>query len=186
MTRDDVINGYFEWMYNSVSSGRHTKGSSYRKLFMLLHRTEFIFSIPRDENRAMDGLDLRRRFAQDADRRGYILDCLRGPCSVLEMMIALAKKAEDDIMHDPDYGDRTGRWFWVMLENLGLDICDDLNYNEGFVNHVLDVFMHHRYAPNGGAGGMFSIRKCCRDLRKTDLWWQLNAYFEENYPVPIW
>lgn len=154
---------------------------NFQRLLWKLYTTDFYYELDYDKNRAADGLYLRKTYGQ---KLGICIP--DRPCSVLEMMIALAKKAEDDIMHDPDYGDRTGRWFWVMMENLGLDMCDDMNYNEGYVDRVLDTFMHHRYAPNGGAGGMFSIRKCCRDLRKTDLWWQLNAYFEENYPVPIW
>lgn len=170
---------YFCWLVELIGDGYLER--NYQKLLWKLFTTDFFYELEYDKNRAADGLFLRRTFANSC---GMILP--DKPCSVLEMIVALARKAEDDIMHDPDIGDRTGRWFWIMMENLGLDIYDDYGYSEANVNQILDVFMHHRYAPNGGSGGMFSVRKCCRDMRKTDLWWQLNAFFEENFPVPIW
>ena len=40
-----------------------------------------------------------------------ILDVLDNPCSILEMLIALAYKIEVDIACSPDYINRTGKWF---------------------------------------------------------------------------
>ena len=171
---------YYSWLIELIGDGYIER--NYQKLLWKLYSTDFFYDLTYDRSRAADGLFLRKTYAKTF---GYIYDDNK-PCSVLEMMIALARRAEDDIMHNPDYGDRTAKWFWVMMENLGLDNYDDAYYFEEPVNRILDVFMHHRYAPDGASGGMFSVRKCCRDLRKTDLWWQLNAYFEENYPVPIW
>lgn len=185
---------YFCWLVGLI--GNKFLEECYQKLLWKLFTTDFIYELKYDKNRAADGLYLRKIYARETGmttdfscENGVVDGAEEGSertCSVLEMMVALARKAEDDIMHDPDLGDRTGYWFWVMLENLGLDIYDDSYYFEENVDRILDVFMHHRYAPNGTYGGMFSVRKSCRDMRKTDLWWQLNAYFEENYPVPIW
>lgn len=170
---------YFHWLIGLIGDG-YIEGN-YQKLLWKLYATDFFYELSYDENRAADGLFLRDTYAKKC---GFPVR--EGACSVLEMMVALARDAEDDIMHDPDYGDRTGHWFWTMLENLGLDIYDDYNYFERSVDRILDVFMHHRYAPNGDFGGMFPVKNCCRDMRKTDLWWQLNAYFEEKFPVQIW
>lgn len=181
-----MSDAYFCWLKGLINSGFLEE--NYQKLLWKLYSTDFYYELEYDKNRAADGMYLRKIFSREYQMPFILVDAngQERPCSVLEMMVALARKAEDDIMHDPDVGDRTGHWFWVMLENLGLDIYDDYGYYEGRVNQILDVFMHHRYAPNGGGGGMFSVRKCCRDMRKTDLWWQLNAYFEENFPIPIW
>ena len=176
MTRDDVINEYFEWLCNSVCDRKRLRGNSYRKLFSLLHRTEFIFSIPMDENRAIDGQDLRRRFAHDADRRGYILDCLRGPCSVLEMMVALANRCEH-IMDDPDIGDRTGRWFWGMIENLGLISMTDTDFDRRYTEERIDVFLNREYEPDG-SGGLFTVKHCREDMRDIDIWYQMCRYLD--------
>lgn len=177
---------YFCWLTRLIGDGYIE--ANYQKLLWKLYTTVFVYELEYDKNRAADGICLRKLYAKEmginiSNNNPYLQDL---KCSVLEMMVALARDAEEDIMHDPDLGDRTGHWFWVMLENLNLDIYDDFNYYEPSVNQILDVFMHHRYAPNGSNGGMFPTRKCVRDMRKTDLWLQLNAYFEENYPVPIW
>lgn len=178
MTRDDVINEYFEWLYNSVCDRKSLKGNSYRKLFMLLHRTEFRYSIPRDENRALDGLELRRRFAHDADHRGYILDCLAGHCSVLEMMIALAIRCEEHIMDDPDIGDRTGKWFWGMIENLGLIFMTDARFDRQYVEKKVAIFLDRKYARNG-AGGLFTAEHCVEDMRDIEIWYQMSWYLDD-------
>ena len=178
MTRDDVINEYFEWLYGSVCDKRYLKTISYRKLFALLHRTEFRYSIPRDENRAMDGLDLRRRFAHNADRRGSILDCLAGPCSVLEMMIALAIRCEEHIMDDPDIGDRTGKWFWGMIQNLELMTMTDTRFDRRYVEERIDIFLDREYEPNG-AGGLFTAENCVEDMRTLEIWYQMCRYLDD-------
>ena len=177
-----MTDAYYYWLIKLIGDGYIEM--IYQKLLWKLYSTEFIYELEYDSNRAADGLFLRKLFARENGMGVSFVD--ERPCSVLEMMIALARDAEEDIMHDPDLGDRSSKWFWIMLENLGLDICDDYNYNDKRVTQILNVFMHHNYASNGGSGGMFPVRHCCRDMRKMDLWWQLNAYFEENYPVPIW
>lgn len=174
MTRDRVINEYFEWLYNSVYDKRFLRGKSYRKLFMFLHNTEFRYTIPMDENRAIDGLNLRCRFAQNGDY-GFITDSLDGPCSVLEMMIALAIKCEEHIMDDPDIGDRTGKWFWDMIENLGLISMSDNRFNKHFVSEQVSIFLDREYEPNG-KGGLFTVETCGYDLRYVEIWYQMCWY----------
>ena len=63
MNIDDINNDYFEWLYNLVCDGLYAGRNSYRKLLMFLHNTEFTWTIPMDENRASDGIDLRYRFS---------------------------------------------------------------------------------------------------------------------------
>mgnify|MGYP007101905617 CR=1 FL=1 len=167
---------YFRWLIGLI--GDEYIERNYQKLLGKLYATDYLWELDYDKNRAVDGLFLRRIFAQETGM--YVPD--DGHCSVLEMMIALARKAEDDIMHNPDFGDRTGYWFWTMIRNLGLDIYDDGYFFESEIDRILDVFIHHRYAMNG-SGGAFPVRTKTRDLRKTDLWWQMNAYLEENFPV---
>lgn len=50
MTRNELIDQYFDWMYQLVVDNRYSK--SYRKLFARLHDTEFTYTIPMDGNRA--------------------------------------------------------------------------------------------------------------------------------------
>ena len=177
MQEEIINNAYFEWMYDLVGENRYSKSISYRKLLMRLHDTEFIFLIQKDENRAKDGLNLRYRFAYDhpdiEDAESY----LKGPCSVLEMMIALAIRCEENIMDDPEIGNRTGQWFWSMITSLGLGSMIDSRFDRRFVDDTIDIFLNRKYAPNG-KGGLFTIRNCDCDLRTVEIWYQLCYYLD--------
>ena len=169
MTRDDVINEYFDWLYGWIS-----KKVSYRKLMMHLHNIEFTYLIEKDENRAVDGINMRWRFACEEGYRD-VPDCLDGPCSVFEMMIAVAIKCEEDIMDDPGYGDRTAQWFWSMITSLGLGSMNDRNYDKRFVDDVITRFLDREYEPDG-RGGLFTIRNCDCDLRTIEIFYQMCRY----------
>lgn len=173
---NEVINEYFEWLYNYVCKGRTHANISYKKLFIHLHKVEFIFSIPNDINRARDGVDLRYRFAMTKDDES-VIDILDGPCSVLEMMVALAIRAEETIMDNTMYGDRTGQWFWSMLQNLGIGLMTDDIYDRELVDEKIDTFLYRRYEPDG-KGGLFRIRNCEDDLREMEIWIQLCWYLD--------
>ena len=177
MTRDVVINEYFEWMYNLVSAKTRLKRMSYRKLLMRLHDTEFRYSITNDGNRAEDGVSLRYRFA-DEFGIDNISAYLTGPCSVLEMMIALSVRCEEHIMDDPDIGDRTGKWFWDMVSNLGLYSMNDTKFNRNFVDEKLDIFLDRGYHSDG-VHGLFTVKNCPYDLREVEIWYQMCWYLDE-------
>lgn len=177
MIRDDVNNVYFEWLYDTVCKDRYSSEISYRKLFMHLHRKTFTYSIARDENRAEDGISLRRRFALEYHIVENADEYIDGPCSVLEMMIALAIRCEETIMDDPSMGNRTKQWFWKMVANLGLGDMNDDIYNKNFVERTIQRFLDREYEPNG-KGGLFVIRNCDYDLRTVEIWHQLCWYLD--------
>ena len=163
--RDDE---YFEWLYEIVCDGRFSRHISFRKLLMHMHDVEFMYVILKDENRAEEGVELRRRFSGHSQY---------GPCSVLEMILALAIRCEENIMANPDYGNRTGQWFWGMVNNIGLGGMDDSNYDRDYVNSVLERFVNRQYEPDG-KGGLFTIPNCDRDLREVEIWHQLCWYLD--------
>lgn len=180
MRRDDIIDQYFDWLCGLVC---HRSGDvSYRKLLVYLHSVPFRWSIPKDENRAEDGISLRWRFSlangyeEDAD---IVMDMLYGPCSVLEMMVALAISCEG-FMDDPDIGDRTRQWFWGMITNLGLSSMYDTRYNRPLVEETIERLLDREYEPDG-AGGLFRIRDCDRDLRDVEIWYQLCWYLDRYF-----
>lgn len=171
-----VKSDYFEWLYDLMCEGRFANTITYRKLFTYLHDTEFTYFVPYDENRAKDGISLRYRYCIYHECEA--LECyLDGPCSVLEMMVALAIRCEERIMADPEKGDRTAQWFWEMISSLGLSSMTDYNFNERFVNDVIRKFLNREYMPNG-KGGLFTIRGWDRDARDAEIWHQLMAYLK--------
>ena len=162
-----IINEYFEWLVDLVCRDKFAPNISYRKLLTLLHSTEFTYIIPKDQNRAEDGIDLRYRFSlerYDEDVSEYI----EGPCSVLEMMVALSIRCEENIMDNTKYGDRTSQWFWGMITNLGLGDMMDSRFDKLYCKDVVLRFLDRDYKPNG-KGGLFTIKKCDYDLRDVEI-----------------
>lgn len=174
MNKNDVVNSYFNWLYETVCENRFSEEVSYKKLLTQLHNTEFRYTLLMDDNRSEDGLCLRDRFANDYDIPN-IDRYLQGPCSVLEMMVALAIRCEESTMDDPKYGDRTGQWFWQMIGNLGLGAMKDVRYDKIFVRGVLDKFLDRKY-DRDGRGGLFHIKNCDTDLRDIEIWNQMWWY----------
>ena len=175
MTFKDRINDeYFDWLCEVVDSKRFSKHVSYRKLLMHLHNIEFTWFIPYDDNRADDGIMLRRKYAL-AHHDEELSDYISGPCSVLEMMAALAIRCEESIMDDTLFGNRTGQWFWGMIRNLGLSPMNDSNFDAEFVDNVIARFLNREYEPDG-KGGLFTIKNCDHDLRTVEIWRQLSWY----------
>lgn len=168
--RSDIEKHYFEWMFDLVCSGRYNKRVSFRMLLEYLHDVNFTYKLSRDANRAENGIDLRYQFAYETGQVGaerYI----EGPCSVLEMMVALSIRCEE-IMDDPAYGDRTAQWFWKMVVNLGLGGMTDDRYDEYYIEEVIQRFLNREYEPDG-KGGLFRVKNCPYDLRREELWYQM-------------
>lgn len=176
MFRDQIINDYFEWLWNFTKCRGHSQN---RKIITLLHNIEFRYSIPMDANREEDGIDLRYRFITEVGiPKNYqeVYAYLDGPCSVLEMMIALAIRCEESIMDDPDIGDRTSEWFWLMMKNLGLDYMSDRKFDRNVAEEKISIFLDRKYKRNG-EGGLFVVNGR-RDLRKVEIWYQMCWYLD--------
>lgn len=173
MAQEDVKRKYFQWICSVVCDKRHPM-YRYERLLYALHDREFTFMMDMDENRAADGIDLRNRFVHEFGcfhHRGFDT----GPCSVLEMMVALSIRCEEHIMDDPEIGNRTGEWFWLMIDNLDLMSMDNDNFNVAYVDEVIDIFLAREYHPNG-RGGLFPAPSFGYDMRTIDIWYQMMRY----------
>jgi hypothetical protein len=173
-----VKNEYFAWLVNKVQLD-----DNHWCLMRRLHQKDFYWlnSAPRDENRAQDGTDLRAKFANDSEwSESEVLEILAGPCSCLELLVALAMRIEEDVMYTPEDGDRTKTWFKIMLENIDLLRMNDDDYYQPFVDNVLESIMARRYKKNS-KGSLFPVRHTHgKDWRTTELWMQMQLYFDEN------
>lgn len=177
LEKDFFEREYFEWMYSLMCGGRYdSEHVSYRKLLSYLHSVEFTYILPRDANRAEDGIDLRGYYAYNYSEYGRADAYISGPCSVLEMMIALAFSCEE-IMDNPAVGDRTAQWFWGMVVSLGLGSMTDNRFDEYHVERVIERFLNRDYSPDG-RGGLFTIPGCREDLRDVEIWYQTTWYLD--------
>lgn len=148
---------------------------TYDLLIRDLYALNFYAVLPRDENRGKDGMDLRARYM------GNDSDYITGPCSVLEMMIALSQRMSE-IMFDPSVGDDTPRWFWEMIENLGLDFNSDSRYSSIFTDQTIRRFLDRKYDADG-LGGLFPLEYPGEDIdqRDIEIWYQMQSYLNERY-----
>lgn len=176
-----IKNDYFKWLCSLV--GVPKPYESYWILLKRLHEAEFYWSVNNDDNRCMDGKDLRDRFVDLFEVPDDYLDTLDGPCSFLEMLIALAIRWEDTL-YEINEPDRTSVWFYEMLENCGLIKFTDALYFElrgpEEVRHIIEVILDRRYGRDG-KGGLFPLENPREDQRKVEIWYQMMAYLEENY-----
>lgn len=168
-----ISEDYFNWLIDIVNGNSFSNNHSYHKLLHYLHEQTFIFEHPMDENRAIDGMDLRYRYGKE-----LVLLLKDKPCSILEMMVALCVRCEETIMVDVSYGDRTSKWFWTMIGNLNLADMDDNNFNIRFINHRLKIFLTRQYMKNG-QGGLFTVKRTNEDIRNLEIWYQMCAYLNE-------
>lgn len=180
MTKGELNNRYFKWMCQLISDRRYSGGRSYHKLLRFLYSVDFRYTIPMDGNREAEGIDLRYRFGyENSYSTAIIVSYLNDrPCSVLEMMVALAIRCEESIMYDQDVGNRTSKWFWGMITNLGLGNMDDTGYDKYYTDQVIERFLNRDYKKNG-EGGLFTVRHSGRDLRKVEIWYQMCWYLDE-------
>jgi hypothetical protein len=180
MTPERLKDDYFFWLYDLVCNDEYNENNTHYKLFSELDSIEFLYSMPIDESRAKDGVELRYRFGRERDYHGSIIQAYLDvrPCSVLEMMIALSLRMEDAIMADSHYGNRVSQWFWEMIVSLGIGKQNDQEFDKEFVDEKVYSFMNHDYYSNG-EGGLFTVCHSPKDMRKMDIWYQMCEYLNE-------
>lgn len=175
---------YFEWLYDLVCNSGYVSRLSYRKLLSFLHSVTFYSILPRDENRAYDGIKLRYDFGDDngIPRHRIQRKLDNRPCSFLEMAVALSRRCEVEIMYDYELGNRTWKWFWKIMTNMNLGGMTDDKFDADYVNKAVETVLTRTYEPNG-RNGYFTIPGCPDDLRKVEIWGQLNRYINSTTEV---
>lgn len=182
---------YFEWLCEMV------EGHKYYYLLNHLHTIPFVWLIPNDDNRLSDGLALRQSYCENLNFDIFSEEILgENPCSVLEMLVALAIRMADMIA-DPEEDICIHEMFFRMLSNLDLTRFDDRNYvgvedckdgfaqqalrqDMSFVDHKINIFLSRKYHFDG-FGGLFPLIFTEEDQRKVEIWYQMTEYVMQNF-----
>lgn len=141
MTESAMRKRYLNWLIDQIDNVPNVDWNDYHLLIRELYKTTFIWSeetpeLAMDINRAKDGLYLRERFDYETGLTiSEYFEEIGKDCSVLEMMIALAIRIENDIMGEGK--DLYGRWFWHMIKNIRLAKMDDYSFDEVKVRGIL-------------------------------------------------
>ena len=184
---DEVKNRetYLHWLQK--------KSGFYGVLSGILYEINYDCRVDQDKIQVDKAKELRREYAVDvgvtsdgeavdklADR---LWKSIHGPCSLLEMMVYLAKSLNENLNETEE--DQTNEFFKVLLENSKLNGMDDDDYEfypdqarRYWLNRV-EVIQKRLYRETG-EGGFFPLRKAKEDMRNVPIWYQLNAWLEEN------
>ena len=159
---------YFEWLVSQIDVRTNR---TYIYLFERMHSLEFVWTVPHDDNRIQDGLDLRIEFKHEWNyRRGPNLDMV----TILEVLIALSRRVEFIA------GSNAPLWAWRLLKNLRLakmsDPVDDEKARR--IEDILYALVWRTYDPSG-RGGFFPLEYPQEDQTKVEIWYQMNAYVIE-------
>lgn len=145
---------------------------SYQRLCEVMDDIPFEVIIPMDENRAKDGLRLRDEYKAGSRRSG--------PCSFLEMLIALCDRMEYICGFDTAY------WFYELLTNLQLDDLEDdvfdLRDGEYRVAKGVETVNKRTFGFNG-YHGLFPLKMPKNNQKNAEIWYQMQAYLGENYDI---
>jgi hypothetical protein len=162
---------YFNWLCAKVL--KPGRGSTYIDFLAILHRTEFVNVVYLDRHRTSEGIDLRLDFRDECDI-ALEPDYRDEPCSVLELLIAFAKRLEFQTRQP------VRRWFWEFMENLNLTGYTQVSAeDEVVIMDILDTWIWRQYEPNG-QGGLFPLMETPNDQRKVELWYQFAEYAKER------
>lgn len=162
-----MYSDYYLWLESLVNDGNH------HKLIRYLHDKDYYWQFSLDDNRAAGGINLRRKYAYENGIELYDIGVY--PCTVLEMLIALADRMVEILTMD------IYDWFWDLLNNLKLDQFDDAHFDKDKVDHILTVWLSRQFDSKGN-GSLFPLSNYPGDCRNLDVWSQMNAWIEENYP----
>ena len=182
MKYNPIEEQYLEWLCEIVRED-DTHDKLLRRLY---YHTFDPILIKRDENRARDGEDLREMYGEEIglsrmERNDYLYN---HSCSILEMLVSMSIRCEGQIMHDPDLGNRTSKWFWMMLENMGIAVYDDANYNEQAIDEAVEVLIFRDFKHDGSGGGIFVLPGTQINLRNVEFWyhmcWGMNEYIRNE------
>lgn len=155
------------------------------KILKHLHAFPFQVILSDDENRVKDALTLRKDWIDECGVKDSD-DLLRRHrpfttpkrATILEVMVALSKKMEDQIMTNTQLGDRTGFWFWSMIESLGIINMTDNNFDEDKMNKVIHNMISRRYDQDG-RGGLFTCPRIDINMRQVSIWYQAMFYLNQ-------
>lgn len=165
---------YLNWITGAIDDDRRWRVRTHQKLIHRMHRTPFAVKDQNDQPRENDGYDLRWRFIWENDYPiDYAItvpDVPEGQCSVLEMMTALALRADENFTKSSSSSVPT--FFWDMVKSMGLLGETDNMYDDENVKHHLYIFNSRTYEPNGH-GGLFMFRNTEEDMRNISIWDQL-------------
>lgn len=190
------INPYIHWMVRnlSIEDDIYYSWEPYVRLFNILDNLSYGIYDETEEGCLEHIMELREGFLSYLnswtttpftetgfkDMADWKWAMQRKRPSVLELLVSLSRHVEKTLMTNTEYGDRTAKWFWTMLINLGLNEQTNSSLDEEFIKATIDRWLKHKYEPNGD-GSPFPLKNPPTNLRGCTIWQMLMWYINENF-----
>lgn len=171
---DALREAYFRWLALQVKD-QERRRYTYLDLLRLMHHKEFVWLVPNDDNRIIDGTDLRVEFLEQYRGEWGREDF--GFCSILEVMIGISRRLAFAA------GGEAEGWAFQLLTNLRLlKASDPLSRRKAqVVDKILENLIWRTYDADG-LGGFFPLNNPPEDQTHTEIWYQMAAYINEMHP----
>lgn len=181
MGRSNAENDYLTWLVARMNVMKRHHGKNYGMLLRELYNHEFYSVVKYDEDRGSDGIVLRETWADEVGFKGSLSF---GPPTVLETIIGISLRIEDQIFGGPwaDEWDYI-RIFWDLINNLELFAYDGVlsTSDYEYIGTVLDEFLS-KTSHCDTFSNIFTFSVTPKNLRKMNLWSQMHAYIREKWP----
>ena len=154
---------YFIWLIDRVG-GEEWWGEYIQSLVRLFDR-KYYYVNPIDSGSYESGIDIRTAAIFD---NVDILSVPNGEPSILEVLVALSEKVDENLMYSELNGNRTARWFD--------DIMTTLNFkkHDGCIDRQIDRFLE----------GKAQICKRIRFMpHEKTLWEQVNLFYSKQFDL---
>lgn len=174
---NSLTEGYLRWLAPQIRDKHSNPEKSYVDLLRLMFEKDFEWLIPNDDNRVMDGRDLRSDFCYTRNASLDALSELGEGASFLEVLIGLSRRMAFAA------GGQAYDWAWTFLSNLELQgMSDPLTRRKAKqAEDILDACIYRKYKPDG-VGGFFPLAWPDEDQTQVELWYQMAAYINELHP----
>src|SRR3954453_1128661 len=116
--RHPLAEDYLRWLEPQIRDEYSNQNRTYWELLNMMMAKDFGWFVPNDDNRIMDGLDLRAEYCFTHHIHPNSLQDL-GRGSFLEVLIGLSRRVAFDA-GGPPCG-----WAWQLLQNLELHRMSD-------------------------------------------------------------
>lgn len=184
MDENVLIKLYYDWLVDQIDYDY--KAGNYEDLLEYLFNMDFVWldTVPLDENRAIDGLELRENYAKIIGENdgNLLLNLLsRKRCSMLEMLVAFSERLTGLSNLNGDMFARE-KFFWMFIDNLGLNWATKYDFDMDIVGEILNDFLSgtvHGREPKGNENPpvLFPCREVYNNMNY-DLFMQANLYLK--------
>jgi len=165
MPRISRVDDYLKYLCHEVGAS----WDDWEAVFRAGFEVDYRWDIPIDEDRAIDGIAMRRYFEYDT---GRLLpeNVWKKPCSMIEMIAALDIRGYKDLLSGYDN---------MSPEDIFLYNMHSLGIKKRTKNEEIIKKKFLQEEKNDGEGGLFWVKNCEISVKEQEVFWKLTLALDE-------